>query len=105
MLNDHPSYFDGNFAADSGPNEIPGSNSDSNTGDITSIAFTLPKLAPSGPSVLKIQDVGGVLTLSWTGPGVLQSAQSLKGTFVPVPNATNPYTVPTTSAAQFYRLR
>jgi hypothetical protein len=105
MLNDHPSYFDGNFAADSGPNEISGSNSDSNTGDITSIAFTLPKLAPAGPSVLKIQSVGGVLTLSWTGPGVLQSATSLKGTFVPVLNATNPYTVPTSTAARFYRLR
>ena len=101
VLNDHASYYDGNFAADSAPNEIPGSNGDSDTGDITSVAFTLPSL----PSILHISESAGVLTLRWTGPGSLQTATTLSGPFVPVPNATNPYTVPTSSAARFYRLR
>lgn len=103
VLNDHASDFDGQFAADSGPNEVPGSNSDSDTGDITSISFTLPHLA-TAPSVLTIGEKAGVITLSWTGSGVLQSATTLQGPYVAVPNATNPYTVPTTSAARFYRL-
>ena len=107
VLNDHASYFDGNFAVDSGPNEVPGADGDGATGDITSIAFTLPKLASvtATSTLLRIVDTAGVLTLSWTGTGVLQTTTSLTNGFAAVTNATSPYQVPTDSPARFYRLR
>lgn len=102
-MNDHGSSIDGHFAADSAPNEVPGSNSDSDTGDITSIAFTLPTLA-GPPPLLTIQRNGGTVTLSWTGQGSLLSSTNVNGTYGPVSGATNPYPVPTTSPAMFYRV-
>jgi hypothetical protein len=104
VLNDHASFYDGKYAADSAPNEIPGSNGDSDTGDITSIAFTLPKLVVPG-SGLKIVDNHGELSLTWNGTAVLQTTPSLTEPFVDVVSAVSPYAVPTVTPARFYRLR
>ncbi len=47
------------------------------------------------------------LTVSWEGPGTLQSATSVTGPWTDVESATNPYTttVPTTGGQLFYSLR
>lgn len=103
-LNDHGSSFDGKYAADSAPNEVPHSNSDSDTGDITSIPFTLPKLGGSPRPVLQIQSVAGVIKLSWTGGGTLLASPTINGTFLPVANAANPYIVTPNTPTMFYRV-
>lgn len=103
ILNDHASSIDGNFAADSAPNEVPNSNSDSDTGEIRSIPFTLPTLAVT-PPVLAIASSGGVISLTWTGSGTLQSAPSPLGPYTPVSNGASPYTVSTATPETFYRL-
>jgi hypothetical protein len=60
-----------------------------------SVAF-LPTLA--------IGRSGGNISISWSGPGTLQSAPSLAVPWSNLP-AASPYAVPTTNAAQFFRLR
>lgn len=57
------------------------------------------------PPTLTIQPQGnGVVRLEWSS-GVLQSADQVTGPYVDVPNATSPYVIPTSHAAQFYLLR
>jgi hypothetical protein len=47
----------------------------------------------------------GQVTISWSGPGKLQSRPSLtSGVWQDVPNATSSYTVPTTNNQSFFRL-
>jgi len=47
----------------------------------------------------------GQATISWSGPGKLQSRLSLtSGTWQDVPNATSPYIVQTTNTQSFFRL-
>ena len=50
---------------------------------------------------------GGNLVISWTGPGTLQSADSLAGPWQDVSAATNPMTINRAikPQGQFYRLR
>ena len=50
---------------------------------------------------------GSNVTISWTGTGTLQAADSLTGTWHDVPGATNPLVIPAAGQAQrqFYRLR
>ena len=47
----------------------------------------------------------GTVTITWTGAGVLQSANSLSGPWTDVAGATSPLTVPANQAAQFARIR
>jgi len=47
----------------------------------------------------------GTITITWTGAGVLQSANSLSGPWADVTGATSPLTVPANQAAQFARIR
>ena len=58
-----------------------------------------------GVSILSISSVGGVLTLSWTGPGVLESATSVEGPYSSVGQSqSNPQTVPP-GGQRFFRLK
>jgi hypothetical protein len=62
-------------------------------------------VVPSQRPVLNIQRSGGNAIISWTGEGfILQSAPAVNGPWTPVANQTNPYTVPMTDAARFFRL-
>ena len=57
-------------------------------------------------SVLNISSAGGVLTLSWTGPGVLESAASVEGPYSSVGQSqSNPQIVQATAAKKFFRLK
>jgi hypothetical protein len=84
---------------------VPGADGYRGTGEITSIAFTLPKLASTAGPVLQIVSQAGILTLTWTGSGDLQTTTSLSNAFTTVPNATSPYTVPNDSSTRFYRIQ
>lgn len=55
-------------------------------------------------SRLHYQVQGGNVSLSWTGPSVLQSASDVAGPYTDVQNATSPYPV-AASAPMFFRLR
>jgi len=47
----------------------------------------------------------GQFAISWTGPGKLQSRQSLTtGSWQEVPNAASPYPVQATNSQSYYRL-
>ena len=51
---------------------------------------------------VSVVNQGGVWKVVFTG--LLTSSATVNGTYVPVPGATSPYTIPTGSApAQFYR--
>jgi hypothetical protein len=63
---------------------------------------TLVNVAP----VLLCQRSGSGMTLTWTGPFVLQAAASVTGPYVDVVGATSPYKPDPTKASQkFFRLR
>jgi hypothetical protein len=55
--------------------------------------FNAPSLGPTG------------MTLSWTGSGTLEQADSPPGTWSAAPSQSNPQTVPATAPARFYRIR
>ena len=57
--------------------------------------------------LLYAQAQGTNIVISWTGPGTLQSAASVRGPWSDVPGASNPLvlTTATTPQQQFYRLR
>jgi hypothetical protein len=57
------------------------------------------------PIPLTLQIIGGKPVLTWTTTSVLQSATNLNGPWTAVAGATSPYTVTTTGAQQFYRLK
>lgn len=69
----------------------------------------LPPGAPLPPSPmpppLSISVVGGQPVLSWTGSYPLQSSTNVAGPYTDVGIATGPYTVTSSEAALFYRLR
>lgn len=48
---------------------------------------------------------GGLVTISWTGPGTLQEASSVIGTWQTSASQLNPQTVAATGALKFYRLK
>jgi hypothetical protein len=59
-----------------------------------------------GPRFTGIKaNADGTVTITWTGAGVLQSANSLSGPWTDVAGATSPLTVPANQAAQFARIR
>ena len=64
------------------------------------------KISPPQPGPLFIsQQSNGVINLTWTGPGVLQSSASLTGgTWTSLVSATSPYSVSAGSEQQFFRL-
>jgi hypothetical protein len=47
---------------------------------------------------------GGNVTISWIGSGTLQSALDITGPWIPIPEATNTYTLPATNKFQFFRV-
>jgi len=47
----------------------------------------------------------GVLTIEWSGGGVLENAPSVLGPWTPVNGASSPFSAPTDRAAQIFRLR
>ncbi|MBL9166525.1 MAG: hypothetical protein JNN07_02150 [Verrucomicrobiales bacterium] len=56
--------------------------------------------------VISIQaNSNGTVTLSWTGPGVLEAATSLDGPWATVEGAASPFTFTPTEARQFGRIR
>jgi len=56
-------------------------------------------------SILKITNVGGVWTLSWTGPGTLQSSTvSVSGPYSTAASQSNPQVVTPSGTLKFYRL-
>lgn len=72
------------------------------TGGLTyTFATQLTGLAP-----LSINYAAGSTTVSWIGPGTLQSCNSLAngGVWINVPGAISPYTVTPSGAQQFFRL-
>jgi hypothetical protein len=57
------------------------------------------------PEILTLASPGNSqLQLNWSY-GTLQSATNVTGSYVDVPGAFSPYTIPTTNAQQFYRVR
>jgi len=56
------------------------------------------------PGVLNISNQGGVLTLSWSGPGVLKSSTSVTGPYTPEASQSNPQVVQPTGDSKFFRL-
>jgi len=69
------------------------------------LSYTVPRALPTS---LSIAASAGAATLSWSRSGfTLQQALSPAGPWadVPGPVATSPYTVPFSTAGQYYRLR
>ena len=60
--------------------------------------------ASTAAPVLSWKRTGTALSLQWTD-GILQSADTVNGTFSDVPAAASPYPVTVNSATRFYRLR
>ncbi len=57
-------------------------------------------------SLLKLSSAGGVLTLSWTGAGVLESATSVEGPYSSVGQSqSNPQVVTPSGTQKYYRLK
>ena len=46
-----------------------------------------------------------LLTVNWTGPGILENADTVNGPWVPVPAAKPPYQITPSKSAGFYRIR
>jgi len=47
----------------------------------------------------------GKLVLNWPGPGTLQSAEAITGPWIDVSDAQNPFAIPLSPGAEFYRLK
>jgi hypothetical protein len=60
--------------------------------------------APVGGKLTAVLQ-GANVVISWTGPGSLQEAPEVTGTWTAVANATSPYTASATSQRKFYRLQ
>lgn len=56
------------------------------------------------PVTLNVQRLGADLQLSWS-QGTLQSATNVAGPYTDMPAVPNPYTVPTTNAMEFFRVK
>jgi hypothetical protein len=84
----------------------------SNAGLYTVLVSNGAGSALSSPAIVNVlpvllsQRIGKTLTLSWTGPFVLQWASSPRGPFTDVPGAVSPYVHSMSSAqVKFFRLR
>jgi hypothetical protein len=59
----------------------------------------------TGPRITVSRNANS-LVLSWTGSGVLETRTTLgSGSWTPVPNATNPQSIPMTGNSAFFRVR
>jgi hypothetical protein len=47
----------------------------------------------------------GSIRIQWTGPGTLEEASTVDGTWAPISNAPNPYTATTAGNMKFYRVK
>ena len=56
-------------------------------------------------SLLSWQTAGPDLTLTWTGPYVLQASTNVSGPYFDVPGTTSPFVASTLKPRQFFRLR
>jgi hypothetical protein len=57
-------------------------------------------------SLLRLNNVGGVWTLSWTGSGVLESSTvSVAGPYTTAPSQSNPQVVTPTGTQRYFRLK
>lgn len=65
------------------------------------VKWALPMPPKFNPIVAEL----GNITVSWVGFGTLQSAQSLLGPWVAVPNPANPFTTNMTGSALFFRIQ
>jgi hypothetical protein len=72
-------------------------------GNLNQCQFTVTVVC----QVIRIQRSGSQVTLTWPEGGVLESATSVLGTWIPVANATSPYTVPIqpNERQRFFRVR
>ncbi len=62
-------------------------------------------ISPPAPGSLSITQTNGVITIQWTGSGVLQDCTALPaGGWMTVTNAANPYSFTAGSGQQFFRL-
>jgi hypothetical protein len=61
--------------------------------------------APASAPVIQISFTAGQVTLSWTGEGTLQAAETLPGTWMDLPNATSPHTISAFESQQYFRLQ
>lgn len=69
------------------------------------IVHTLAEAPPASPGPLRVQASSGQIVISWTGPGVLESRDSLgTGAWTPVANAASPYQAAAAGQQRFYRL-
>lgn len=67
--------------------------------------FTAPAdVAPTPPSGLAIAQSGSDVTISWSGDGVLESADGTAGPWTPIPGC-SPYTTAASSAMKLYRVK
>lgn len=57
------------------------------------------------PASVSIAKSGNQVSISWTGGGTLQHADTVTGPWSDVPNQNNPQTVATTGTVQFFRVR
>ena len=57
------------------------------------------------PTRLSVSAQGNNLTITWTGGGTLQSADTINGAFTDVAAAASPYTAPIAGTAKFYRVK
>jgi hypothetical protein len=63
-----------------------------------------PESALAGPAITVTRS-GSNLSLSWFGPGTLQSSTNVTGPYADVPSATNPQTVTPSGTHEFFRVR
>jgi hypothetical protein len=62
------------------------------------------EISPPPPGALFISQANGVVSLTWTGSGTLQSAASPSGSWTNLVNAASPYIFSAGSGQQFFRL-
>lgn len=70
------------------------------------LSFALNRtLGGAAPKFAPVTRQGNNLTISWTGTGKLQQADSVTGPWTDAPAQTNPQTVSTAAGAKFFRIR
>jgi hypothetical protein len=69
------------------------------------VVHTLAEAPPASPGPLRVQASSGQIVISWTGPGILESRDSLgSGVWTRVTNGTSPYQASPAGQQRFYRL-
>lgn len=61
--------------------------------------------APPTLGSLSLTTSNNAVVLEWTAAGILQGSSAVDRSWIDLPGATSPHTLPTTSAQSFYRLR